>query len=236
MNKFLLVCSCIICKKETTVQSLSQHIKKHKNDAKIKCYCKECNKPILENNKQFCCHSCAAIYTNRKKDYSKIKLGPPKGTKPKNFVPYTKISTCIICNKYHARSGKTCSIECRNNLLSKRIKESKYNFQLNRGRYKKSYLEKSFEEWLLSNNITNFETEKKFKNTEEKKTYYADFYFPSRKLIIELDGSQHKNTIEKDSLRDSYISKEYGLEIIRISHKEYINNTRIDEIKMLLDI
>lgn len=233
-HKFLLFCSCIICKEEVTVQSLSNHIERHENELKIKSYCKQCNTPIYKNRKSFCNSSCAATYSNRRKDYSKIKLGPPKGTKPKHYAPRTKISVCIICGKFHPRSGKTCSKDCNRKFLSIRIRESKYDFQQNRGRHKKSYLEQSFEDWLISNNYTNFIPEEKFKNKEERKTYYADFYFPEKKLIIELDGSQHKNTKDADAIRDAYITNEYDLTIIRISHKEYINKSRIEEIKSLL--
>lgn len=232
MNKFLINCSCIICKKEITIQSLSQHFNTHFKSPKI---CPECNKEHHKSGK-FCSSSCGAIYSNARKDYSKIKSGPQKGTTPKNFCPYTKVRVCSICGSYHKKSGKTCSKECYKTQLSISLKESKYNFSLNRGRYKKSYLERSFEDWLLSNNYKNFITEQKFKNIHEKKTYYADFYFPDKNLIIELDGSQHKNTVEQDLMRDNYISSEYKLQIIRISHSEYIKKSRIKEIKQLLNI
>jgi len=68
------------------------------------------------------------------------------------------------------------------------------------------------------------------------KTYFADFYFPDKKLIIELDGTQHNKTVAYDTERDSYINKTYDITIIRISYKEYQQKSRISEIKNLLNI
>lgn len=228
-------CSCIICTKEMPVQNFERHYKTHFKPQKEAKICPQCNKHHYKTGR-FCSHSCGAKYSNSKKDYSKIKLGPPKGTIPKHYIPYTKVSVCTICKKYHTRTGKTCSDICYKQQLSISIRKSGYEFAKNRGRHKKSYLEESFENWLLSHNYHNFIPEHKIKNTHEKKVYYADFYFPDKNLIIELDGSQHKNTIEKDQQRDEYIKKYYGLKIIRITHKEYRLKSRTEEIKSLLNI
>ena len=48
--------------------------------------------------------------------------------------------------------------------------------------------------------------------------YIADFYCPSLKLILEIDGSQHVGS-EKDAVRDAYF-KEIGLRIYRIPNRE----------------
>ena len=68
------------------------------------------------------------------------------------------------------------------------------------------------------------------------KTYFADFYFPDKKLIIELDGTQHSQTIEYDYDRDKYITDTYGVSILRISHREYKNNLKTELVKTLLNI
>lgn len=113
-----------------------------------------------------------------------------------------------------------------------------YNPNVNRGRGKQSYLEKSFEEWIqtLPHEIE-YITEAPFKRLDMIKTYFADFYFPKLNLIIELDGSQHNipKQQEYDEERDRYISQTYNVQIIRISHKEYIQKTRILEIQNLLE-
>ena len=55
--------------------------------------------------------------------------------------------------------------------------------------------------------------------------YIADFYCASKKLIIELDGSQHfeDKGIEYDKIRDEYLSS-LGLTVLRISNYEINRN------------
>ena len=105
----------------------------------------------------------------------------------------------------------------------------------NRGRHKRSYLEISFSNWLAQNfpSII-YKCEHSFKRFDTVKTYFADFYFPNQNLIIELDGTQHKNTVEYDNERDKYIMDNYNVQIIRLSHQEYQSKSRINEIKLLL--
>jgi very-short-patch-repair endonuclease len=55
--------------------------------------------------------------------------------------------------------------------------------------------------------------------------YIADFYCPSAKLIIEIDGSQHytKEGIEYDEIRTE-ILEQYGLKVLRIANIDVDNN------------
>lgn len=58
--------------------------------------------------------------------------------------------------------------------------------------------------------------------------YIVDFFAPSVKLVIELDGSEHYELkgIEKDISRDAYLN-ELGLHVLRFSNnqvKESINS------------
>lgn len=199
-------------------------------------HCLKCGVILGYNQRsnKFCTTSCSASYTNARKDYTKIKTGPKPGYIPHTCYmknpPYTKIYQCIICRKYHPNTGKTCSSQCKSKLLSNRMKQAIFNGhdpKKNRGRHKRSWLETSFESWLIENNITNFITEHPFKRHDQIKTYFADFYFPNINLIIELDGTQHANTKEYDQQRDQYISDRYHLEIIRISHTEYQQKTKL---------
>jgi len=96
-------------------------------------------------------------------------------------------------------------------------------------------MEKSFEDWLIAHSI-NFETEIHFKNHKLNKHYFADFVFHDLKLIIELDGSQHLKTVEKDRIRDEYITSEYGFTVVRITHREYQNKSKLSLICNLLGI
>ena len=55
--------------------------------------------------------------------------------------------------------------------------------------------------------------------------YVADFYSADKKLIIELDGSEHYNEEKKkyDEERTAYL-EQYGLKIIRIQNPEINKN------------
>ena len=57
--------------------------------------------------------------------------------------------------------------------------------------------------------------------------YVADFYSASAKIIVELDGSQHYESVsmKKDEERTKYL-EEYGLKIIRIPNNEVNQNFR----------
>ena len=61
-----------------------------------------------------------------------------------------------------------------------------WNPQEHRNKSKPSYLERSFEHWLLKIDFTNYIKNKTFRC--DKKIYFGDFYFPSKNLLIELDG------------------------------------------------
>ena len=128
-------------------------------------------------------------------------------------------------------------MHCQKTFLSKfaseRLKKLKDRSCYGRG--KKSYLEKSFEEWLTAHDI-NFETEIRFSNLEENKNYFVDFYFPNLKLVIELDGTQHRKTVEQDQLRDAYLKQYYGLNVIRVTYTEYQRKSKLDLICQLLGI
>ena len=132
---------------------------------------------------------------------------------------------------------KTCSSECRAKHMSRIQSERLSNTEnrLNLGRHKKSYLEVSFEEWLKQNGVV-FETEVHYRNTELNKSYYVDFLFKDRSLVIELDGTQHRKTVEKDRIRDEYLRRVHNLTVIRITHNEYRQKSRLVEICEFLGI
>ena len=81
----------------------------------------------------------------------------------------------------------------------------------------------------------------KFQRQKTIGEYIVDFYCPSLKLAIEIDGNQHysKEGLEKDNIRTKEINKQ-GVQIIRITNNqidkdfvwvcEYLN-TEIQKIK-----
>jgi very-short-patch-repair endonuclease len=143
----------------------------------------------------------------------------------------------MICNLPHNKSGKTCSDACKSALLSQNsIARIKKNKRSNYRRDKQSWLESSFEQWLIEHDIRDYEPESTMHNHITKKWYFVDFYFPSKKLIIELDGKQHElpKHKSKDQERDLYIKEHLGIDVIRITHNEYINKTKYDLVYNLL--
>ncbi len=55
--------------------------------------------------------------------------------------------------------------------------------------------------------------------------YIVDFYCPSVKLVIELDGGQHYEDkgIERDRTRDDYMRGQ-GLKVLRFSNRDVFQN------------
>jgi very-short-patch-repair endonuclease len=90
----------------------------------------------------------------------------------------------------------------------------------NLGRHKRSWMELTFESYLKENNITGWDTEVHFWNDELRKNYFPDFIFEDKQLIIELDGTQHRKTVEQDAIRDKWFSDK-GYKVIRIPHTEF---------------
>lgn len=56
-----------------------------------------------------------------------------------------------------------------------------------------------------------------------KSFFVADFYCHEHKLIIEIDGEIHKQTRERDQLRDS-ILQELGYTVLRFTNEEVFHN------------
>lgn len=90
----------------------------------------------------------------------------------------------------------------------------------NLGRHKRSWMELTFENYLKERNITGWDTEVHFWNEELNKNYFPDFIFESNKLIIELDGTQHRKTKELDKIRDDWFLTK-GYKVVRISIDEF---------------
>jgi len=90
----------------------------------------------------------------------------------------------------------------------------------NLGRYKRSWMELTFEFYLKENNITGWDYEVHFWNDNLRKNYFPDFIFEDKKLIIELDGTQHRKTVEQDAIRDKWFVSN-GYTVVRIPHPEF---------------
>lgn len=212
--------------------------------------CKHCNANLSYNQRhnQFCSASCSASFYN--KDRKGVALDAIVKQKISNSVrqfnrensdanlkqpKYSKVSFCCVCNSViRNKIVKTCSTECKSKLLSKSITERiKKNRRSNYRRDKRSYLEQSFETWLVDNNISlKYETEYPIKNHITQKWYFVDFYFPEINLIVELDGKQHEKPKHKeaDKIRDEYIKTYLNIDVFRISYNEYQQGTKINDL------
>ena len=100
--------------------------------------------------------------------------------------------------------------------------------------FRPSYMEFCFADWLSKRNVV-FSREVHFRNKILNKNYFVDFLFEDKKLIIELDGSQHKLRKELDDERDDYF-RTIGYTTIRISHQEFTKMTWVSEIENVLNI
>jgi very-short-patch-repair endonuclease len=75
-------------------------------------------------------------------------------------------------------------------------------------------IELKFKEFLIENEI-NYEYQRIFIIGNEFKI--ADFYLPDKKMVIELDGNQHRNMKEEDQFRtDLLIANTEVDEVLRI--------------------
>jgi len=63
-----------------------------------------------------------------------------------------------------------------------------------------------------------------FRNQHAIGNYIVDFCAPRRKLIIELDGSQHLEQEEYDTERTEYL-KSKGYKVLRFWNHDVLNNT-----------
>jgi len=109
----------------------------------------------------------------------------------------------------------------------------------NRSPVKQSWMESSFERWLnehgINKGLKGYLTEIGFYNLETNKNGKADFVFPRLRLIIELDGTHHIERKHLDEIRDAYLNQR-GWKVLRISHAEYKKQTRVSEVKNLLQL
>lgn len=80
-------------------------------------------------------------------------------------------------------------------------------------------------EIIIWNILRNNKLGVKFKRQFGIGHYITDFCCPEKRLVIELDGSQHyyENGLEYDKVRDSYL-KELGYTVLRFANTEVLNS------------
>lgn len=85
----------------------------------------------------------------------------------------------------------------------------------------------TLQEILLWQKLKNSQTGFKFRRQHSIGGYIVDFYCPSKKLIIEIDGSQHlvKEAKDYDKIRSEYFMG-LDIKVLRFTNAEI--NTNID--------
>lgn len=79
------------------------------------------------------------------------------------------------------------------------------------------------EEVILWNNIKDKKLGYKFRRQYSIGEYIADFYCLEKKVVIELDGSQHLENKEYDTIRENYM-KSLGITTLRFWNADIKNN------------
>ena len=74
-------------------------------------------------------------------------------------------------------------------------------------------------EQLLWNEIRHNKLGSRFRRQFAIGHYIADFYCPTKKLVIELDGTVHSTQKEYDAIRDKFM-KDFGIQVLRFSNDE----------------
>lgn len=204
--------------------------------------CANCGKPTT--NPKYCSLRCNAICSNKNRVRSdesrrKTSVSVLKTINVKNIknIPTKAVVCCTVCGTFVKKGRSTCSDECRHKRLSQKRSEW---MRLNWKKTKvtgQSWLERSFEDWLRHNGcvkgLHGYLTEVKFVSRLTGRPGWVDFLFPTKKLVVELDGSQHEKRKTIDSVRDSYLLNK-GYTVMRITHSEYRKKTKEVEIVKLL--
>ena len=109
----------------------------------------------------------------------------------------------------------------------------------NRDPTKQSYMERSFEDWLIKNGMSfgrgGYIPEVKVYNKSTKKYGKLDFLFPRKRLIVELDGTHHES-LERthlDNIRDQSLIKR-GWMIFRIKYRDYLRQRHVPSLSQIL--
>ena len=97
-----------------------------------------------------------------------------------------------------------------------------------------SFLEKMMMEFLDNNHIQ-YEFQKIFyiagKNKYIEQYYIADFYIPSRRTIIEVDGKFHEQQKKYDSKRTELIKQYHKkVKVIRIKYPDFKNAKKLNDL------
>jgi very-short-patch-repair endonuclease len=104
--------------------------------------------------------------------------------------------------------------------MNNRFIHSKHEFKDRRRELRKNATPQEKALWYyLKNRKLGF----RFQRQHSIGAYIADFYCAQKRLIVELDGSQHLENKEYDFLRDQYL-KENGYDVLRFWNSDVDKN------------
>jgi hypothetical protein len=192
-----------------------------------------------KKSNKFCTRSCSATYTNARKDYTKIKTGPKKGHVPINYLPKTKVKQCIICGKYHPKGGKTCSNDCKSQLLSKHLKgktggNRDANIEYHDSLGNHCYLDSSWELQLansLDKHNIRWIRPGKFILSDDR-SYTPDFYLPDYKVYLDpkaLRADYYRNS----KLKVQQFERETGYKCLIITKEKFLHWYHVQSMLLL---
>lgn len=196
--------------------------------------CKLCNNPHSYNSKnnKFCSSSCAATHNNNSRNrehHARQSITLKNTLSNRHIFPKPpkppKISQCVICNNFFDGSRKSCSIVCRNKILSNIAKANpKMGGNKNtraHGWYESRYagrvwLESSYEYKVaksLDENDINWIRPSYLPYGDKK--YYADFYLidfdvyldPKNDYLISLDIPKINQVMKENSVKIVILDK-----------------------------
>ena len=179
---------------------------------------------------RFCSKKCSRAFSTkakRKEINKKVSKTLSKGNIYNKICPYCK-KEFITTIKRRIYCSRFCATKFTNNKpeVKEKIKKTKLK-SLNEGKFvgwpsrknkNPSYPEQYFINLFNAENILDWKREYKIGK------WFADFIWIYKKLILEIDGSQHKlkDRIESDRLKDLYI-KSKGFLIFRIEWFNPVN-------------
>ena len=239
---------CSKCNREISVSNFQKHFNS----------CKglnlELRKITVRSDGSRECPYCQKIYSNfgigghiwlvHQNGKNIINSGYKKGTRKswnKGLTKETNESVKRIADKHRGvpskNKGRSHTLDSR-----KRMSESaKLSFAKGihatwkTRKFLQSYPEKYTESILISMGITNFSKEFRIKIGDSNTCYFLDFYFPNKKIDLEIDGGTHRfeEIKAKDKSRDEYLSS-LGITVVRIpwKNKESFNERLRDFIKI----
>jgi len=88
------------------------------------------------------------------------------------------------------------------------------------------------QEKILWTKLRNNSLGYRFRRQHSTGNFIADFFCPVKRLIIELDGSQHLDNVESDKERTEYFES-LGIRVIRFWNNEV--NTNINGVMMKIE-